>query len=284
MPKGTVRGWLTQRRALPDAVQFATMLRYFESTPHALQDDDLELLPRLYQDALEHKNGAFYSPRPPAEDPPTDDPPPVTGVPIVLRVEAHARAQADGGFRVARTAIWAGAAFGLGVVLSTATVVSGSSQARWVDQSAPAPPPSAPQVVAATPDAPDTTSPEPKPEPKRSTQRPEPAPLPARPVPRHVRPARPKARKPPVPPTSTPEKWQCTSVTAETAAVYEYSDTGSEVIQEKARGEVIEVVRWTDTPQGWVMVAIWKPHQSHYWMQRGTLGPFRPSPTHCKND
>ncbi|WP_242908305.1 hypothetical protein [Actinomadura terrae] len=287
LPKATVRGWITQRKALPDAVQFAAMLRYFESTPRALQDDDRDLLPKLYQAALQHKNGSCYSPKPPAEDPDApDDPPPVTSPrTVTLQVEAHAHAHAlsDGGSRVARTAIWAGAAFGLGVVLSTATVMSGTSNARRVDQSISTPPPAAPQVVAATPDVPNTEAPEPKPEPKRSTPRPEPTPLPARPVPRKVRPTRPKPSKPPVAAPSTPEKWQCTSVTAETATVYEFSDTSSRVIKEKARGQGIQVVRWTDTPHGWVMVAIWKPHQSHYWMQRATLGPFRPSSSPCED-
>ena len=136
LPKSTVRGWVKNRQALPDSVQFNAIADFFKAS-RAIEDDEAQMLRELWEDACRHKaeqrsarktsqmdeeagDGAEEPERPTETSEPLGADESKRAIPpMTFQVQANANAQADAGSRSRWRITWIVVAVGLGVVLPT---------------------------------------------------------------------------------------------------------------------------------------------------------------------
>lgn len=277
LKKSTVRGWVNDRKALPDSVQFSAMTDFFEAS-RAVENGDAERLRELWGDACRHKEELRYSRRAspaetgetPSVDTPSVDKPGEGATPITLQVHAHANAQADGGARTRRMITWIGVGVGLGAALPSLAVAFGTPYLTAAKST----PQAAPRTVSVPASVPPAGRPgkEPKtPAPKRAAE-PRLAAPPGLPVPARTS-TLPKPIAAPV------HSWWCTYVVVARAGVYSQPRTDSALVKYKTRGDGIRVEQATGTPAGWYVVRT--SDLGAYWMQSAALGTLKPSTGTC---
>ncbi|MGH3382313.1 MAG: hypothetical protein ACRDP6_47055 [Actinoallomurus sp.] len=284
LKKSTVRGWVNDRKALPDSGQFSAMSDFFVAS-RAVENGDAERLREVWEDACRHKDELRYSRKASPEEAERTEPsaetgePPSVGkregaAPITLQVHAHANAnanaQADGGSRTRRMITWISVGVALGAALPSLAVAFGTPYFTAAKST----PQAAPRTVSvpASPPPAGRPSKEPKtPAPKRAAE-PRLAGPPGLPVPARTS-TRPKPIAAPV------HSWWCTYVVVARAGVYSQPRTDSALIKYKTHGDGIRVEQTTGTPAGWYVVRT--SDLGTYWMQSAALGTLKPSTGTC---